>query len=61
LTLSSASSIGTENGNSSSMSALPVLAVETIRSSPGMRPRYFSCSTTISFSTSCGAAPGHWC
>ena len=34
------------------------VAVATMRSSPGIRPRYFSCSTRISFSTSWGEAPG---
>ena len=46
-------------GNSSSISALPVLAWEIMRSRPGMRRRCSSCSTMISFSTSCGVAPGH--
>ena len=45
-------------GNSSSISAVPVLAVETMRSREGMRVRYSSCSTMISFSTSWGVAPG---
>ena len=37
-----------------------MVAREIMRSRPGMRRRYSSCSMMISFSTSWGVAPGHW-
>ena len=46
-----------EKGNSSSISASPVLASAVIRCRPMMLARYASCSIRISFSISCGVAP----
>ncbi len=40
------------------MLASPMLAVDTMRRRPGSVRRYCSCSIRISFSTSCGEAPG---
>jgi len=45
-------------GNSSSISAEPVEAVAVISCRLGIERRYSSCSMRISFSMSCGVAPG---
>nr|WP_233198667.1 MULTISPECIES: hypothetical protein [Luteimonas] len=49
--------MSTPNGNSSSIVARPVVAVDTMRARLGRVRSTCSCSITISFSTSCGVAP----
>src|SRR6056297_3849220 len=50
--------MSTPNGKSSSMRAWPLEAVASSRCRFGMLRRYSSCSIRISFSMSCGVAPG---